>query len=237
MQADHENQDAVPDDLVAPLNTILQNEDTKNFYRTYIIREDGDFSLVGLNHASMGRSVHYCTFKTQDDALQASIKRLPACSVYVRETTQAKGCAPQHTDTCIYEAPSGFAPAAEPKEPRKKASYVGAPAIFQLELLCKQLNDAFGGFGCYHVGSSLERADWRDVDVRLILSDDEFYALFPGVNRPSTGSWEHDPRWLIMTTAISKWMSDLTGLPVDFQMQPQTAANSVHKGQRSALGM
>lgn len=123
---------------------------------------------------------------------------------------------------------------AAPK-PRKKACYVGAPAIFALERECRTLTDAFGGFGCYLVGSSLQRPDWRDVDVRFILSDEEFEHLFPdaGLN----GLWEHDPRWLLLTVAISGHLSKATGLPIDFQFQPQTHANERHKGERHALGL
>lgn len=120
-------------------------------------------------------------------------------------------------------------------ETRHKASHIGSPAVFQLELACQHLNAAFGGFGCYLVGSALERPDWRDVDVRMILRDDEFSALFQ--NALSDGRWESDARWLVMTTAISGWLSQQTGLPVDFQFQPQTHANQRHKGRRSALGI
>lgn len=130
---------------------------------------------------------------------------------------------------------------AEAAAVREKASYVGAPAIFKLELACHHINAAFGGvkvgFGhCYLVGSSLVRADWRDVDVRFIMGDDDFAALFPGANLvPCT--WEQDQRWLLLTSWCSKWLSDQSGLPVDFQFQPQTHANERHKGLRSALGM
>lgn len=45
---------------------------------------------------------------------------------------------------------------AEAAPKRKKASYVGVPAIFKLELACMHLNDAYGdGYGCYLVGSAL----------------------------------------------------------------------------------
>jgi hypothetical protein len=119
---------------------------------------------------------------------------------------------------------------------RKKANYVGAPAIFALEVACQPLWRAFGGAGacgCYLVGSCLERADWRDVDVRFIMDDAEFAKLFPG-----TGAhWEHDPRWLLLTIAISERLSKLTGLPIDFQFQPQTHANARHHGPRSAIGI
>jgi hypothetical protein len=113
---------------------------------------------------------------------------------------------------------------------------VGAPAIFLLELECKHLSDAFGGYGCYLVGSALERPDWRDVDVRFIMADDEFKALFPDV-RIDAHNWEFDPRWLLLSTMISKRLSEASGLPVDFQFQPQSHANSRHKGKRHALGL
>ncbi len=118
-----------------------------------------------------------------------------------------------------------------------KSSHVGAPAIFALELACKHLNKAFGGYGCFLCGSALERADWRDVDVRIILSDDDFAKLFPAVESIEHPSWEKDPRWLIMTTSISNWLREQTKLPVDFQFQPQTFANKRHSKPRSALGV
>ena len=119
-------------------------------------------------------------------------------------------------------------------EPRKKASYVGAPAIFALELACRQINEALGkDYGCYLVGSATQRADWRDVDVVFIMDDDAWARLFPDAGR----HWEHDARWLLLTVSISGWLSKLTGLPVDFKIQPQTHANEMHHGPRHALGL
>lgn len=116
-----------------------------------------------------------------------------------------------------------------------KGCYVGAPAIFALEMACRQINEAFGGHHCYLVGSVLERPDWRDVDVRYIMGDEEFDALFPGTRE--NGTWEFDPRWLLLTVSISERLSKVTGLPVDFQFQPQTHANERHKGPRNAMGL
>jgi hypothetical protein len=99
---------------------------------------------------------------------------------------------------------------------REKFNYIGAPAVFALDLAARHIRDAFGG-SCYVVGSALERPDWRDVDVRLIMDDSEFESEFPGVGR----NWQLDSKWLLLTTSISKWLSDQTGLPVDFQFQPQ----------------
>jgi hypothetical protein len=116
---------------------------------------------------------------------------------------------------------------------RKKANHVGAPAIFALEQACRTICEAFDGFGCYLVGSALERPDWRDVDLRYIMADDEFAKLFPSAGQ----YWEQDARWLLLTVSISERLSKLSGLPVDFQIQPQTHANERHKGPRHSIGL
>lgn len=119
---------------------------------------------------------------------------------------------------------------------RRKAVYIGAPACFALEEACRHVAEAFGAYrgvaGIYVVGSCLERPDWRDIDVRLIMEDADFAALFPNAGN----HWEHDARWLLLTVAISERLSRQTGLPIDFQFQPQTHANKCHKGRRNAIG-
>lgn len=88
----------------------------------------------------------------------------------------------------------------------------------------------------YHVGSSLtKKANYRDVDVRLILPDDEYESFF-GI----PFSKEPDPRKLRLTMWNFAWTTlgrKVTGLPVDFQFQQQTLANTTEecKGPRSAL--
>jgi hypothetical protein len=117
-------------------------------------------------------------------------------------------------------------------KPRKKYNYIGAPACFALDLAIRHINEAFEG-ECYVVGSALERPDWRDVDVRMIMDDEDFAKNFPDV---VANRWENDAKWLLLTTAISDWLSKQTGLPVDFQFQSQTQANARHKGRREATG-
>lgn len=118
---------------------------------------------------------------------------------------------------------------------RKKASYVGVPAIFKLELACKHLRAAFPSHGCYLVGSATERPDWRDVDIVMMLSDNDFRRLFP--KALLQGQWEFDARWLLMTVAISDWLSSQTGLPIDFKFQPTTWANAHHDKRRHPVGI
>lgn len=127
-----------------------------------------------------------------------------------------------------------------PSEPvkRKKTSYVGAPAIFTLEYACQQINQAYAYCDLAHiymVGSALERPDWRDVDLRMIMSDADFQREFPDAH--GEGGWEMDPKWILLTASISGYLTKLTGLPIDFQFQPQTHANARHKGRRNAMGM
>lgn len=83
---------------------------------------------------------------------------------------------------------------------RTKALYIGAPACFKLELACQHLTRAFGEH-CYIVGSVTERADWRDVDVVMILTDEDFQREFPD-SHAQGNSWEFDPKWLVMTVAL-----------------------------------
>jgi hypothetical protein len=116
-------------------------------------------------------------------------------------------------------------------KPKKKYNYIGAPACFALDMAVHHVYKAFDG-SCYVVGSALERPDWRDVDVRMIMDDEEFEREFPGVGQ----SWELDAKWLLLTTAISNWLSKESGLPVDFQFQPQTHANTRHSGRRDPIG-
>jgi len=123
---------------------------------------------------------------------------------------------------------------------KRKVSHIGAPACFALEMACKQIQAAFDDeedfAGIFVVGSCLERPDWRDVDVRMILADEAFARLFPRAHL-TNATWEFDPRWTLMTVAISQWLSKETGLPIDFQFQPMTFANERHKGPRHAVGL
>lgn len=97
-----------------------------------------------------------------------------------------------------------------------------------------------GFFGVYHVGSSLMRAGWRDVDARAILSDERFDRMFPD-NVIAHDGFPESPLLSLFNVAISEWMSARTGLPIDFQFQRQTQANAKYSRKdghlRSALGV
>ncbi|NUP12955.1 MAG: hypothetical protein HOW73_43500 [Polyangiaceae bacterium] len=113
----------------------------------------------------------------------------------------------------------------------KRANFIGAPQFFDLNMACRLVTEAYG-FHLYLVGSALERRDHRDVDLRLILPDEEFRAMFPGM---ANGGWT-DARWSLFCSAVSLWLSRQSGLKVDFQVQSQTEASG-ETGPRHPIGI
>lgn len=87
----------------------------------------------------------------------------------------------------------------------------------------------------YLVGSVLTSKDYRDVDVRVMLDADEWIALFPNLDDCNI----RDARWSGICTAFSLWGQKVTGLPIDFQLQPMDKANEQHPGagNRVPLGL
>lgn len=94
----------------------------------------------------------------------------------------------------------------------------GSPGSLRLDQWGLMLSYAFGETA-YQVGSSVYGKQWRDVDVRIVLEDANFDALFGGLH---DGYKHHhgctDPFWSAMMTAFSLWGQQVTGLPIDFQI-------------------
>lgn len=113
---------------------------------------------------------------------------------------------------------------------------VGMPADLYLEEFGYQIWNAFGATA-YHVGSSVFGKEWRDVDVRLLLEDEKYEQM--GLGDPE---YPHqNAKWVSLVMAYSALGKQMTGLPIDFQIQQQSYANK-HYSQndqhvRSALGV
>lgn len=109
------------------------------------------------------------------------------------------------------------------------ASYLSPQQMFALDHACKPIVEAFGE-PPYLVGSVTQRRDFRDVDVRLMLPDDRYKRLYKG---------RLGERVRIITgLALSAYLRDATGLPVDFQIQQRTRANAQHPTTgRNPLGL
>lgn len=108
---------------------------------------------------------------------------------------------------------------------------VGMPAQILLDQWARSVRDAFDEIP-YMVGSATKGYGWRDVDVRLILNDDVWERLF-GKTR---GPFQFNPRWALICGAIALQGKAMTGLPIDFQIQPRSEADK-HDGPRHALGI
>ena len=110
---------------------------------------------------------------------------------------------------------------------------VGMPADLWLHEFGSQVWAALGT-PPFHVGSSLTmKSGWRDVDVRLILDDGDYEVL--GLGHPERT--HQNGKWVALCLAFSALGKQMTGLPIDFQIQQQTHANRVYNGPRSALGI
>ena len=97
--------------------------------------------------------------------------------------------------------------------------------LHRLDRACIDLYRAFKT-PPYLVGTAFDGDTFRDVDVRTILDDDEFDAIFG--TRPQL--------WGMFCLAVSVTLSEATGLRVDYQVQRMTEANEKHPGPRNPLG-
>ena len=107
-----------------------------------------------------------------------------------------------------------------------RTSGLSTSDMHNLDLACRPITRAFDGHPPYLVGSAGESADYRDVDIRMILGDEEFDRLFSG----------RIELWALMSLSIGEWLRQRTGLPIDFQIQRQTEANEKHDKPRNPLG-
>lgn len=115
---------------------------------------------------------------------------------------------------------------------------IGMPATLKLQHFGRVVHEFFGHYP-YQVGSSLKctlgRAKtWRDVDVRLILPDEEFDAMFGELTHPRCLNL----KWNAACLAFAALGRDMTELPIDFQVDRQTEANRDYGNEpRSAIGI
>lgn len=91
---------------------------------------------------------------------------------------------------------------------KKRHVYLDVPVLRRLDHWCHLVARSFDGDPPYLVGSVLERPDWRDVDVRLLLADRQVAAIPMNLRD--------------LNMIVSDWGRSVTALPIDFQIQPET---------------
>ncbi len=87
--------------------------------------------------------------------------------------------------------------------------HIDVDQVRRLDLWCDQLRAMFGA-PPYLVGSSLYRRDWRDVDIRILVSDKRAKQL------------RRIMRLLDLNMLLSQWGRQQTGLPIDCQIQSRS---------------
>lgn len=82
----------------------------------------------------------------------------------------------------------------------------------------RSVSEMFNNESVYLVGSSITKKDYRDVDVRIVLDDKQFKKLEKMFNTE------------YLRIGVSLWGQKVTGLPIDFDVQPRSFANKKYKG-------
>ena len=98
---------------------------------------------------------------------------------------------------------------------RGRTDLLTTAEMYNLDAACQLIFRAFGD-PPYLVGTAADgkAESYRDVDVRLMLDEAEFVAACPTRER-----------WELLCVAVSAWLRERTGLPVDFQVQSTALAN------------
>lgn len=124
---------------------------------------------------------------------------------------------------------SGIREVLFPMTAKSRTGLLTTTQMYHLDQACQMVTRAFGGECPYLVGTAgIGGADsYRDVDVRLMLGDEEFAAVCPTRER-----------WELLSLSIGAYLSERSGLPIDFQVQRTSEANAKHGRQpRNPLGM
>lgn len=98
---------------------------------------------------------------------------------------------------------------------------VGMPQWLYLNQFGRMVYEAFGVWP-FLVGSASVGKQWRDVDVRLILFDEDYARIVGILTKPEA----LNQRWNVLCMAFSELGKRVTGLPIDFQIQQMTQANT-----------
>lgn len=112
-------------------------------------------------------------------------------------------------------------------ETRKRCSYLTPHELRRLDWACHPIAKRFDDLP-YLVGSCMQREDFRDIDIRLILPDEQLAAMTGG----------NQERHYLLNVAFTTFIESMVRLrkPIDFQFQSATEA-ATYDGDRNPLGM
>lgn len=110
----------------------------------------------------------------------------------------------------------------------RRADWLPRPAGHLLHAAAHAVNEAYG-HPCYLVGSALEDRNYRDIDVRIIMPNEEWHKWFGKL------PYVENPRWMFFCMATSLYFRKATGLDVDFQVQREGWVQETDKKKRRVL--
>ena len=114
----------------------------------------------------------------------------------------------------------------------ERSIYLSVSQLYNLRRACRPIWESYGNV--FLVGSVLKRPNFRDVDIRCMIEDEVYYAMFPqskGVRDSKGGGNEFlHPRLLLLNVSISSWLASVMAskLEIDFQFQRMSHANDVY---------
>jgi len=118
---------------------------------------------------------------------------------------------------------------------KRSASYLTPHQMRRLDAACIPAVRALGFGTVVLVGSVLTHPDYRDVDVRAVIADEDFDRMFPGVKVHKDGAAHYSQLWAWICMSVSGEISQASGMNVDFQIQRRTEASKTEGG-RIPLG-
>lgn len=112
-----------------------------------------------------------------------------------------------------------------PKPSVRHASYLSPPDFHRLDWACGPVQRAYPHCVVL-VGSVLTRPDFRDIDVRCVVSDRKFKQLGGRIHEGDGPSSGPGKQILLLNIAVSHLIASSAALPwpIDFQFQPQSEA-------------
>ena len=108
----------------------------------------------------------------------------------------------------------------------RKVSFLTTAEFAKLNHASTIVVECFGWGTTYLVGSATQKDSYRDVDIRTVLPDEDFDAMFGGKVF----------FWSLFCLGVATYLREVTGLPIDYQVQRRTEANENFAGQRNPIG-
>lgn len=99
----------------------------------------------------------------------------------------------------------------------RRQTHLGVEEVRKLDHWCRNLRVMFHeSLDVIHVGSSLVKPDYRDVDIRIVVEDEDYVRLSGSLNVKD------------LNMLLSYWGREQTGLPIDCQVQSLDVSSDEH---------